>query len=133
MKQYKTIIGTLVSLSILGFGVTSEAKVSSSKPSSSLVGVATFYDDMFQGRPTATGERFTQKGMTAAAPAGYPFGSVWRITNLRNHKSVHVRVNDRGRLGKNHFDLTKHAALQLGMLSAGRVKVKIERVQKGVS
>src|SRR3954464_8204377 len=59
------------------------------------VGTASWYGDYFEGRPTASGEPFNMYDMTAAHLT-LPLGTLVRVTNLRNHRSVIVRINDRG-------------------------------------
>ena len=58
-------------------------------------GIASFYHDKYQGRLTANGERFDQRAMTAAHKS-LPFGTRVRVVNVRNGRSVMVRINDRG-------------------------------------
>src|SRR5258708_6683418 len=62
-----------------------------------LHGVASWYGSVFNGRLTASGEKFNMYEMTACHPT-LPFGTKIRVVNLRNHKSVVVRVTDRGLL-----------------------------------
>jgi rare lipoprotein A len=89
-------------------------------------GVASFYADKFHGRKTASGEVFHQDSLTAAHKH-LPFGTLVKVTNLRNNQSVIVKVNDRGMKGTNRIiDLSKAAAKELNMLGAGLVKVKVE-------
>jgi len=89
-------------------------------------GIASYYADKFQGRKTASGEVFHQDSLTAAHKH-LPFGTLVRVTNLRNNQSVIVKVNDRGMKGKNRvIDLSKAAAKELNMVGAGLVKVKVE-------
>lgn len=89
-------------------------------------GVASFYADKFHGRKTASGEVFHQDSLTAAHKY-LPFGTLVKVTNLRNNQSVIVKVNDRGMKGTNRvIDLSKAAAKELNMLGAGLVKVKVE-------
>src|SRR5512140_3497730 len=59
------------------------------------VGTATWYGQTFQGLPTANGERYDMYSLTAAHRR-LPMGSLIRVTNLHNNKSVMVRINDRG-------------------------------------
>src|SRR5579864_7556946 len=59
------------------------------------VGTASWYGDTFQGKPTASGEKYQMYDMTAAHLT-LPMGSYVRVTNLRNGREVIVRVNDRG-------------------------------------
>ncbi len=89
-------------------------------------GLASYYADKFNGRRTASGEVFYQDSLTAAHKT-LPFGSKIRVTNLVNGKSVVVRVNDRGMKGtKRIVDLSKAAASEIGIVTAGIAKVRVE-------
>lgn len=89
-------------------------------------GVASYYHDKFQNRLTASGEKFDQKKMTAAHN-GLPLNTWIRVTNLRNNRSVIVRVNDRlHRKNTRLVDLSNVAARDLGYLGNGLTKVKVE-------
>ncbi|MGH9588572.1 MAG: septal ring lytic transglycosylase RlpA family protein, partial [Acidobacteriaceae bacterium] len=78
------------------------------------IGRASWYGKFFQGQQTASGEDFDMNAMTCAHRS-LPLGSVVKVTNLRNHKSVVVRVNDRGPLPTNRVvDLSYAAARMLG-------------------
>lgn len=92
------------------------------------VGTTSYYGSGFHGR-TANGERFNQNDLTCAHN-GLPFGCKICVTNLRNNKSVDVRVNDRGGFAKHGrvIDLSKAAAGRIGMLGSGTAKVKIQVV-----
>ena len=80
----------------------------------------------FTGRKTASGERFNPNALTMAHKT-LPFGTVVRVTNLRNGKSVQVRVNDRGPFVAGRLaDLSLAAAHQLDMLRAGVAHVRLE-------
>ena len=93
-------------------------------------GVASYYADMFVGRTTANGERYTHKKMTCAHKT-LPFGTVLRVTNLTNHKSVIVTVNDRGPFVKGRIvDLSKSAAEAINMVNSGVAKVAVEIIDK---
>ena len=86
----------------------------------STTGVASYYKS---GVQTANGERFNPFGLTAAHRT-LPFGTKLRVTNLRNGKSVIVRVNDRGPFIRGRvIDLSLGAAKLVEMTSAGVVKV----------
>jgi rare lipoprotein A len=99
-------------------------------------GPATFYADKFEGRRTASGIPFRQNQMVAAHRA-YPFGTVLRVTNTRNNRSVNVRVVDRGPFANPRgaqrpvIDLSRRAAQQLGFIQAGRAPVQIEVLEWG--
>lgn len=89
-------------------------------------GKASFYADKFHGRETASGEKYDQFALTAAHLT-LPFGTVVRVTNLWNGKSVVVTVNDRGPFSKGRIiDVSKQAAIELQMITAGVVDVKVE-------
>ncbi len=93
------------------------------------VGFASFYADKFQGRKTASGERFSQKKMTCAHNT-YPMGTRIRVTNLSNHRSVVVKVNDRlNHRNSRLVDLSKSAARKIGLSKRGVTKVKVERLR----
>jgi rare lipoprotein A len=67
--------------------------------------------------------------LTAAHPS-LPFGTLLRVTNLRNGREVVVRVNNRGPFHRNRIiDLSKEAARQLGMVGSGLAKVQVEVLQ----
>ncbi len=90
------------------------------------VGTASWYGDDFHGKLTANGEVYNMGSMTAAHPT-LPLPSLVRITNLRNGKSVIVRVNDRGPFSKNRvIDVSEKAAILLGFRDHGTTEVKIE-------
>lgn len=91
-------------------------------------GIASYYGDAFNGRGTASGEKFDNSLLTAAQPY-LPFGSIIRVTNTANDKSVEVKVNDCGPFAKGRvIDLSKAAFESIGSLSAGLLKVKVEVV-----
>lgn len=88
-------------------------------------GKASYYADSFSGKKTASGERFRQGRRTAAHPT-LPFGTKVKVTNMKNGRTVKVRINDRGPFVKGRIiDLSKKAARKLGMLNDGVAEVKI--------
>jgi rare lipoprotein A len=94
-------------------------------------GVISWYGAAFQDRPTASGERFDSDAMTMAHPT-LPFGTHVKVTNLRNGRSVVVRVNDRGPfVGSRIADLSEAAATSLGMMRRGLARARIEIVDGG--
>ncbi len=95
---------------------------------------ASWYGPKFHGRKTANGEIYDQMAFTAAHKQ-LRFGTLLKITNPRNDKEVIVRINDRGPyIGGRQLDLSKAAALQLGMMKRGVMKVRVEQVSlKGVN
>jgi len=88
-------------------------------------GSASWYGRKHQGQPTASGEAYDMHALTAAHPS-LPLGTRVRVTNLRNGRSVEVRVNDRGPvIADRIIDLSYQAAKTLDALSPGVVPVKI--------
>jgi rare lipoprotein A len=91
-------------------------------------GVASIYGPEFHGRPTANGERYDMFGLSAASRT-LPLGSVVRVTNLDNGRSVVLRINDRGPyIDARILDLSRRAAQLLGMERRGLGLVRIERL-----
>ncbi len=94
-------------------------------------GTCFYYSDAFQGRPTASGEKYDQEAFTAAHNT-LPFGTMVKVTNLKNNRSIVVRVNDRyphGVSKKKIIEVTSRAAKELGMLKKGKAEVRIEVVE----
>ncbi|MBC7920895.1 MAG: septal ring lytic transglycosylase RlpA family protein [Ferruginibacter sp.] len=91
-------------------------------------GKVSYYADKFQGRKTASGEKFNNQEMTAAHRK-LPFNTMVKVVNPANGKSCLVRINDRGPYSKERvLDLSRSAAQQLGILQAGWATVNIEVV-----
>ena len=94
----------------------------------SAVGMASWYGDDFHGRYTANGEIFDMNSISAAHPT-LPLPCYVRVTDLANHRSIIVRVNDRGPYaGDRVIDLSVRAAKLLGFYGEGLAKVKVEYV-----
>ena len=92
-------------------------------------GLASWYGDAFQGSATASGEIFDMNRLTAAHPT-LPLGTQIRVTNLRNHRSLILRINDRGPYVRGRLlDVSKAAARRLGFLDRGKARVKLEVVK----
>ena len=88
-------------------------------------GLASWYGDQFNGRPTATGERFDMHALTAAHKT-LPLPGLVEVTNLANGRRIVVRVNDRGPFVDNRIiDLSRGSAEALGMLQAGVGEVRV--------
>jgi rare lipoprotein A len=91
-------------------------------------GLASWYGDAFHGRLTANGEVFDMASLSAAHPT-MPLPSYARVTNLRNGRSLVVRVNDRGPYhGNRVIDVSNHAAKLLDFKSRGVAPVRVEYV-----
>lgn len=94
-------------------------------------GIASFYGREHHGGPTASGERFDMRAMTAAHRTA-PLGSRLKVTNLKNGKSVVVRINDRGPFVRGRIiDLSRGAAEVLGFTGAGLTRVAVETADAG--
>jgi rare lipoprotein A len=91
-------------------------------------GVASWYGEPFHGRPTANGELFDRRVVTAAHPT-LPLPSLVRVTNLDNGRELLVRVNDRGPfVGDRVIDLSQEAARRLGFERQGTTPVRVRFV-----
>jgi len=91
-------------------------------------GVASWYGTKFHSRYTSSGERYNMLAMTAAHKT-LPLPTYLLVTNLKNHKQVIVKVNDRGPFeGNRIIDLSYVAAKKLGMLGHGTTRVDIKAI-----
>ena len=105
-------------------------KIKPKKTTRVFYGQASYYANKFHGRKTANGEIFSQKKLTCACNV-LPLGTWIKVTNLRNGKTVVVKINDRIHPKmKRIVDLSKAAAQQLGYVSRGLTRVKIKIVDK---
>lgn len=94
-------------------------------------GKASFYADKFEGRPTASGEKYKHNKLTAAHKT-LPFGTKVKVTNTANNESVEVVINDRGPYVDGRIiDLSRSAAEKLGFINQGLADVKVEVVDAG--
>ncbi len=93
-------------------------------------GQATYYSRRSTGARTASGEQLHHDSLTCAHKS-HPFGTLLRVTNMKNGKSTIVRVTDRGPYGHGKvIDLSYRAAREIGMLSSGIATVRVEVVEK---
>ena len=93
------------------------------------VGRASWYGRLFQYRKTASGEPYDMHDFTAAHRT-LPLGSWVKVTNLKNDKSVMVRINDRGPVLKSRIlDLSYGAAMILGIRDQGIAKVRLDVIE----
>ena len=107
-------------------------------PSSGDTGISTqqrgrisMYGNDFAGRKTASGESFDPTALTMAHRT-LPFGTRVRVTNLENHRSVEVVVNDRGPFVSGRIaDLSEAAARRIGMIADGVVEALVDVLQPG--
>jgi rare lipoprotein A len=95
-------------------------------------GLASWYGGVFNGRTTASGEKFNMHELTACQP-DLPFGTLVRVINRSNKRSVVVRINDRGDLidAGRVIDLSWAAADRLAMTGKGLTKVDVEVLSPG--
>lgn len=97
------------------------------------VGIASWYGPGFHNKKTASGVKFDQNSMMAAHRT-LPFGTIVRVTNLKNSKSCYVKITDRGPFVKNRLlDLSKAAAHELDFAHSGTAKVRIEVVSDDIA
>lgn len=89
-------------------------------------GIASWYGPGFHGKKTASGERFNQYSISAAHKI-LPLGTEVRVTNLENHRSLILRINDRGPFVDDRvIDLSRGAAQRLGVIGKGTARVRIQ-------
>ena len=96
-------------------------------------GLASYYGKEFHGKITASGRPFDMNALVAAHPS-YPFGTLLRVTNLANGRSVQVRILDRGPTRRIQaegviVDLSRRAAERLGYIRQGRTRVRLEVIE----
>jgi len=130
-----TTISIHFALSVFGCHKSKNSTAETQKALKSQTGLASFYGSAFYGKKTASGERFDQTDWVAAHPS-YPLGTVARVTNLKNNKSIEVRIIDRGPTRVNHskgiiIDLSKSAAQELGFIREGRARVRVDVIEWG--
>lgn len=95
-------------------------------------GYASYYADFFEGRATASGEKFNQNNLSAAHPF-LPFGTMVKVTNTKNQHSVRVVITDRGPFVANRIiDLSKAAFYQISDLKEGVIFVRVEVENKAL-
>lgn len=99
-------------------------------------GIASWYGPKFHGRKTANGETFNRTDLTAAHRT-LPLPSIVKVTNLKNNKSVILRVNDRGPFARNKhgriIDLSERAAELLDIKHNGIAKVKVDLLPRATT
>ncbi|MGH8563670.1 MAG: septal ring lytic transglycosylase RlpA family protein [Gammaproteobacteria bacterium] len=118
------VLAALVSLS-LGLAAVKSARAHKA-PAFEQVGTASWYGPRLHGKKTANGEVFNQNKLTAAHRT-LPLGTTVEVTNVTNGKSVAVKINDRGPFVNGRvIDVSRAAAIRLGMKEAGLARVQIE-------
>lgn len=93
--------------------------------------MASFMADRLEGRTTASGKAYDKEAMVAAHPT-YPMGTVLRVTNQENGRSVEVTIIDRSARGANRpiVDLSRAAAERLDFIKDGVIKVTTEVIER---
>jgi len=94
-------------------------------------GIASWYGEEFNGRPTSSGEPFDMYSLSAAHRT-LPIPTYVRVTNLENGQSVVLRVNDRGPFSGTEeriIDVSYAAAIRLGMVRTGRANVRVQALE----
>ena len=125
----RVIVISIAMLSPLMYSLTSHLSPLTSKTNAQGVqtGKASFYAKKFSGRKTASGERLHHDSLTCAHRT-YPFGTLLKVTNPANGKSVIVRVTDRGPYVRGRIiDLSVRAAKEIGIIAQGIATVVVER------
>ena len=151
MRSLAKVLFTLVLVALVGFTlVVNEDKITEPVVTENVVTVeeetitadrslvefvdkgnmkVSWYGPGFHGRKTANGEVYDQNSFTAAHKS-LKFGTLLKITNLKNNKSVVIRINDRGPyIHGRDLDLSKAAASELGMVRKGVAKLKVEEIK----
>jgi rare lipoprotein A len=110
---------------------TIATKASTSDSPSRISGIASYYHNKFNGRKTASGEVFNNNKLTAAHRT-YPFGTLLKVTNIANGKSVIVKVNDRGPFtNEKVLDLSRKAFMTItDNPNKGNLQVNIEVISQ---
>ena len=127
------LLGLLAVLSLALSGCGRKPRVQLPPPMPARVGaaetgVASWYGRPYHGRPTSTGEIYDMDRLTAAH-LRLPFGTIVRVTNLDNRRTVDVRINDRGPFVKGRLiDLSRAAAREIAMIGPGTARVRVEVV-----
>ena len=117
-------------LSVLAAGCGNKPKIVLPPPTPARIGsaergTASWYGEPYHGRRTSNGEVYDMDGLTAAH-LSLPFGTVVRIRNLSNDRSVDVRINDRGPFLKGRLiDVSREAARRIEMIGPGTTRVEV--------
>jgi rare lipoprotein A (peptidoglycan hydrolase) len=126
-SRITALAGILASAALVSAACSGNHRPVSPAPSAGSLarGTASWYGPKFNGRRTASGERYDMHKLTAAHPS-LPFGTLVQVTNLDNGKQVVVRINDRGPFGRRRvIDLSYAAARELDMVGPGTAHVDL--------
>ena len=112
------------------YTIAGKRYVPNPQPKESQVGMASYYGGAFHGRRTANGEVYDMNSVTAAHPT-MPLPSYARVTNMRNGRSIIVRVNDRGPYHSNRvMDVSSKVAEALAFKAYGTAQIKVDYISK---
>src|SRR5690242_13299444 len=126
MSRWLIALPLAAALAIVTRGAAGEEGQPPAEPVVKQHGKASFYSNKFQGKKTATGERFRQRDKTAASKT-LPLGSRAKVTNVETGKSTTVRINDRGPYVDGRvIDLSAGAAKEIGLKKEGVAPVVVE-------
>ena len=129
IKKLNILFTSLLLMLLTGCSSTSAiggSKTKNPANSHALIGQASWYGERFHGKLTASGETYNMNAYTSAHKT-LPFGTIVRVTNTTNNKSVDVKINDRGPYVKGRvIDLSYQAFTQIGNVKKGTIPVKIE-------
>jgi len=121
----------LAALAIVAAGCAARSRTPTTKILDVREGLASYYGPGFDGKTTASGTRFDMRAMVAAHRT-YPFGTIVRVTNLANARTIQVRIVDRGPFVRAVLiDLSYGAAAALGFVRDGRTRVRLEVMRWG--
>ncbi|WP_322969265.1 septal ring lytic transglycosylase RlpA family protein [Faecalibacter sp. LW9] len=121
-KELKTTTTTVEKSSNEVEAVVEEAK-------NRITGIVSWYADKFHGKKTSSGEVYDKKELTAAHRT-LPFGTKVKVTNVKNGKSVIVKINDRGPHTKSRvLDLSRAAFEEIGSVNSGTLNIEMEVVK----
>ena len=124
MKRKRLLVAVLAACTLLVFSGL-HAQVNRWESGRGQVGLASWYGKGFQGRETASGERFSVMELTAAH-RNLPLGTKVLVTNLATAELVEVKINDRGPSMKRRIiDLSRAAAASIGLLQRGIGRVRV--------
>jgi len=135
-KLRRILLGCALTISVVSLNSSAAQQKADSKSATSTAapkaqtGTAVFYSDKLVGHALTSGEKYDKNALTAAHRT-IPLGTMVKVTNLKNSKSVVVRINDRGPHGAKTeiLDLSRRAAEELDMIKDGRAKVKLEVIE----
>jgi rare lipoprotein A len=129
MVRLRSFAAAILGVAMLTHAYSSplQAKENLEETGSVMRGHASYYANKFDGRPTASGESFQVDKLTCASRT-LPFGTMIKVTNPRNGRSIVVRVNDRGPYTPRYFlDLSPAAARAIGMRGSAAIEARILR------